>query len=105
MHTTTPRVALSVLLAAGRVLSGAGSAIAAPPADAGKPQATTLVPAEEMAPFVGVADTSGQADLRLTIGHGRICVDLTTSGFDLRLSNSHEGAAGPTVAASSTSPL
>ncbi|CAN5274709.1 hypothetical protein BH24ACT10_BH24ACT10_01950 [soil metagenome] len=47
-----------------------------------------------MAPFAGVAGASGQADLRLNIGQGRICVDLTTSGFPLVLAHIHEGAAG-----------
>ncbi len=94
MHTTTRRVALSASLAAGLGLAGAGPAIAAPPANAGKPLATTLTPAEEVAPFVGVAGASGQADLRLNIGQGRICVDLTTSGLDLTLAHIHEAAAG-----------
>ena len=49
MGTTTPRVALSVSLAAGRVLAGAGSATAAPPASAGMRLATSLTPAEEVA--------------------------------------------------------
>lgn len=94
MLTTTRRVALSASLAAGLALAGAGSAVAAPPANAGKPLSTTLTPAEEVGPFSGIAGASGQADLRLNIGQERICVDLTTSGFDLTLAHIHEGAAG-----------
>lgn len=94
MLTTARRIALSASLAAGLAIAGAGPAVAAPPAVAGKPLATTLTPAEEVAPFLGVAGASGQADLRLNVGQGRICVDLTTSGFDLALAHIHEGAAG-----------
>ena len=94
MLTTTRRLGLSAALAAGLALVGAGSAVAAPPAQAGKPLSTTLTPAEEVAPFSGVAGASGRADLRLNVGQGTICVDLATSGFDLRLAHVHEGAAG-----------
>ena len=94
MLTTSRRVVLSVSLAAGLALAGAGSAVAAPPAKAGKSLSTALTPAQEVAPFIGIAGASGQADLRLNVGQGTICVDLTTSGFDLELAHIHEGAAG-----------
>lgn len=94
MLTTTRRVALAASLAAGLTLAGAGSALAAPPAKAGKPLSTTLTPEEEVGAFTGVEGASGQAELRLNIGLGRICVDLTTTGFDLALAHIHEGAAG-----------
>ena len=94
MLTTTRRVALSASLAAGLALAGAGAAVAAPPANAGKPLSTTLTPAQEVAPFAGVVGASGQADLRLNVGQGTICVDLTTSGFNLALAHIHEAPAG-----------
>lgn len=94
MLTTTRRLAVTVSLATGMALAGAGAAVAAPPANAGKPLATALQPQQEVAPFVGVAGASGRAELRLNSGQGRICVDLTTSGFDLVLAHIHEGAAG-----------
>jgi hypothetical protein len=92
--TTTWRIALTASLASGMALAGAGVASAAPPANAGKPLATTLQPQQEVAPFVGVTGASGRADLRLNSGQQRICVDLTTSGFDLVLAHIHEGEAG-----------
>jgi len=92
--TTTRRAALSASLAAGLALAGAGAAVAAPPANAGKPLSTALTPAQEVAPFVGVVGASGQADLRLNIGQGRICVDLTTFGFNLKLAHIHDGEVG-----------
>ena len=94
MLTTTRRVALSASLAAGLALASAGAAVAAPPADAGRSLSTTLTPAEEVAPFVGIDGASGQADLSLNVGQGTICVDLTTSGFDLTLAHIHEAAVG-----------
>ena len=94
MLTTTRRVALSASLAAGLALAGAGAAVAAPPADAGRSLSTALTPAEEVAPFVGIAGARGQAALTLNVGQGTICVDLTTSGFDLTLAHIHESAVG-----------
>lgn len=94
MLTTTRRAALSASLAAGLVLAGAGAAVAAPPADAGRSLSTTLTPTEEVAPFFGIDGATGQADLRLNVGQRTICVDLSTSGFDLTLAHIHEGAAG-----------
>ena len=94
MLTTTRRAALSASLAAGLALAGAGAAVAAPPADAGRSLSTTLTPDDEVAPFVGLAGATGQADLSLNIGQRRICVDLRTSGFDLTLAHIHEAAPG-----------
>lgn len=94
MLKTTRSLSTTIALAAGLALTGAGTAVAAPPASAGKALSTTLTAQEEVAPFVGVDGASGQADLRLIPGQGRICVDLTTSGLDLVLAHIHEGAAG-----------
>lgn len=94
MLATTWRIALTASLAAGMALAGAGAAAAAPPANAGKPLATALQPQQEVAPFIGAAGASGRAELRLNSGQQRICVDLTTSGFDLVLAHIHEGRAG-----------
>lgn len=94
MLTLTRRLALTTSLAAGLALAGAGTAVAAPPESAGKRLSTTLTPAAEATPFVGIDGAAGSADLRLNVGQGTICVDLTTEGFDLALAHIHEGAAG-----------
>jgi hypothetical protein len=71
--------------------------------DGGRPLATTLTGVEE-APGPGDADASGQADLRLNQGQGRICFDLSWEDIDGTVFAAHiheapAGAAGPIVVA------
>lgn len=63
-------------------------------ANGGRPLATTLTPEAEVAPFVGVDGASGEVSMSLNPGRQQICVDMTTSGFDLVLAHIHEGAVG-----------
>ena len=94
MRATTR--SLTLALAAGGAALGlaAAPAAAAPPAGAGSPQSTVLTPEAEVAPFEGVAGASGEAALRLNSGQERICVDVSTEGFDLQLLHVHEAPAG-----------
>lgn len=67
----------------------------------GRPLATTLTGTEE-APGPGDADATGQADLRLNQGQGRICFDLSWEDVDGTVFAAHiheapAGAAGPIV--------
>jgi len=80
------------------VLAVAGVATAK---EGGRPLATAMTGAEE-APGPGDADATGQADLRLNQGQGRICFDLSWEDIDGTVVAAHiheapEGAPGPIV--------
>jgi hypothetical protein len=67
----------------------------------GRPLSTTLSGAEEI-PGPGDLDATGQADLRLNQGKGRICFDLSWTGIDGQvfaghIHNAPAGVAGPIV--------
>jgi hypothetical protein len=61
----------------------------------GRPLATTMNGAEE-APGPGDSDATGQADLRLNQGQGRICFDLSWEDIDgtVFATHIHEAPAG-----------
>ena len=62
--------------------------------DGGRPLATTMTGAEE-APGPGDADATGQADLRLNQGQGRICFDLSWENIDGTVFAAHVHKAPP----------
>jgi hypothetical protein len=62
----------------------------------GRPLSTALTGAEE-APGPGDADASGQADLRLNQGQGRICFDLSWEDIDGTVFAAHIHLAPPGV--------
>ena len=83
-------------LAVGLVLTGAAIA-----ADGGRPFSTALTGAAE-APDPGDPDATGQADLRLNQGQGRVCFDVSWADVDGEVFASHihvgpEGVGGPIV--------
>ena len=91
--TRAAAVGAGLVLAAGTTLAGASAAIAAP-VQGGAKLSTTLQPAQEVAPFTGVAGASGSAALRLNAGLGRVCINATISGFAPALAHIHEAARG-----------
>jgi hypothetical protein len=73
------RSRLTVLIAAlAATLAFAGAALAG---DGGRPLSTPMSGAEEV-PGPGDADATGQADLRLNQGQGRICFELSWQNID-----------------------
>jgi len=64
--------------------------------DGGRPLATAMTGAEE-APGPGDADATGQADLRLNQGQGRICFDLSWEDIDGTVFAAHIHQAPPGV--------
>ena len=63
--------------------------------DGGRPFSTPLTGAEE-APDPGDPDATGQADLRLNQGQGRVCFDISWADVDGEVfaGHIHEGPAG-----------
>ena len=72
--------------------------------DGGRPLATTMTGAEE-APGPGDADATGQADLRLNQGQGRICFDLSWEDIDGMVVAAHIHQAPPGLPGSIVVPL
>lgn len=72
--------------------------------DGGRPLSTTLTGAEE-APGPGDADATGQADLRLNQGQGRICFDVSWTDVDGTVVAGHIHEAPPGVAGPIVVPL
>jgi hypothetical protein len=90
---------LAVLIASFAVALAVASPAGA--ATGGRPLSTTLSGAEEF-PGPGDADATGQADLRLNQGKGRVCFDLSWTGIDGTVFAGHihmgpPGVAGPIV--------
>lgn len=81
-----------VLAVAGLMVGATTAAVAA--GSGGRPLSATLTPEEEVAPFVGVEGASGEVHLALNPGQARVCVELTTEGFDLVLAHIHQGVVG-----------
>ena len=96
MRRSVTTLAAASAAAAGLALAPAGAALAGgpPAAKGGSPLDATLTPGAEVAPFQGVAGASGTADLALSSGQQRICVDVRTDGFDLVLLHIHEARSG-----------
>lgn len=93
------RTTSKLLIATTAVLSMLGATAAAaapagPPADTGKPFQVQLEPEQEIAPFTGVEDASGDVSLRLNPGQGQVCVDGVIDGFEPALVHIHKGPAG-----------
>jgi CHRD domain len=92
------RSRLIVLTALAATLVFAGVALAD---DGGRPFSTPMSGAEEV-PGPGDADATGQADLRLNQGQGRICFDLSWANIEGTVFAAHihkapAGAFGPIV--------
>jgi CHRD domain len=93
------RSRLTVLIAAlAATLAFAGVALAG---NGGRPLSTPMSGAEE-APGPGDADATGQADLRLNQGKGRVCFELSWENIDGTVFAAHihkqdVGFAGPIV--------
>ncbi len=87
-------VAAAIIATVGGTATAVSAAHGNPYDNSGRPLSTVLTPETEVAPFMGVEGATGEASLRLNPGRQQICVDLTTSNFDLTLAHIHEGAAG-----------
>lgn len=90
-------IALAMVAAVGGSTAAtavAATAVASPDQGTGRPLTTILTPAQEVAPFTGIAGASGSFSVRLNPGRGLICVDLTTDGVNLVLAHIHEETAG-----------
>jgi CHRD domain len=93
------RSRLTLLIAAlAATLALAGTALAG---NGGRPLSTPMSGAEE-APGPGDTDATGQADLRLNQGRGRICFDLSWENIDGTVFAAHihrapAGVPGPIV--------
>lgn len=87
-------VAAAIIAAVGGTATAVNAGSDNARGNGGRPLATTLTPEAEVAPFVGVDAASGEVSLRLNPGREQICVDLTTTNFELVLGHIHEGAAG-----------